>query len=154
MMASRGAELLVGLFVAAGVAALLMLALQVSNLSTLQRGDGYELTAHFDNVGGLTERARVTAAGVTVGRVVDIVYDQRTYTARVTLEIGRRYDRFPEDTSASIHTAGLLGEQYVSLSPGASEEFLGDGGAIRQTQSALVLEELIGQFLFQQAQGD
>lgn len=153
-MASRGAELVVGLFVAAGIAALLVLAVQVSNLRALQRGEGYEVTAHFDDVGGLTERARVSAAGVTVGRVVDITYDQRTYTARVTMEIEQRYDRFPEDTSASIYTSGLLGEQYVALAPGAEEAFLGDGDAIRQTQSAVVLEQLIGQFLFQQGQGD
>ena len=153
-MGSRSVELIVGVFVALGIAALLVLALRVSNLSALQRGGGYELTAHFDNVGGLTERAPVNAAGVTVGRLVDIEYDQRSYTARVTMEIAPRYDRFPRDTSASIYTSGLLGEQYIALAPGASEEYLADGGAIRQTQSAVVLEELIGQFLFRQAQGE
>lgn len=153
MTSSRGVELIVGVFVALGLAALLVLALQVSNLSALQRGEGYELTAHFDNIGGLSERAPVNAAGVTVGRVVEIEYDQRTYTARVTMEIDAAYDRFPEDTSASIYTSGLLGEQYIALAPGASADYLAAGDAIHQTQSAVVLEELIGQFLFQQAQG-
>ena len=152
-MASRSVEIVVGLFVALGLAALFVLAMQVSNLSALQRGEGYEVTAYFSNVGGLKVRSPVNASGVTVGRVVDIEYDQRTFNARVTMEIEQRYDQFPMDTSASIYTSGLLGEQYVSLSPGAEEETLGDGDPIRQTQSAVVLEELIGQFLYEQAQG-
>ena len=145
---------MVGLFVALGMAALLVLALQVSNLGTFSRGGGYTLTAHFDNVGGLSEGAPVNAAGVTVGRVIAIEYDVRTYMARVTLEMRPSQDRFPSDTSASIHTSGLLGEQYVALAPGASETYLADGDVIQHTQSAVVLEELIGQFLFDRAQGD
>lgn len=152
-MASRSVEIVVGLFVALGLAALFVLAMQVSNLSALQRGEGYEVTAYFSNVGGLKTRSPVNAAGVTVGRVVAIEYDQRTFNARVTMEIQRRYDQFPVDTSASIYTSGLLGEQYVALSPGAEEETLGHGDPIHQTQSAVVLEELIGQFLYEQAQG-
>lgn len=152
-MASRKVEIVVGLFVALGLAALLVLALQVSNLGALRGGDGYQVTAHFDNIGGLTERAPVTAAGVTVGRVVDIAYDDRTYTARVTMEIQPQHEQFPLDTNASIYTSGLLGEQYIALGPGAEPDFLQDGGNIRHTQSAVVLEELIGQFLFDRAQG-
>lgn len=152
-MATRGIEIIVGVFVALGLGALLVLAMKVSNLGTLQRGEGYELTAHFDNVGGLKVRSPVSAAGVTVGRVTRIEYDMRTFSARVTLEIEQRYDEFPRDTSASIYTSGLLGEQYVALAPGADEETLGDGDPVRRTQSAVVLEELIGQFLFEKAPG-
>lgn len=151
-MASRSVEIVVGLFVALGIAALLMLALQVSNLSALQRGDGYRVTAYFNNIGGLTERAPVTAAGVTVGRVIDIEYDDETYNARVTMEIAPEHDQFPRDTNASIYTSGLLGEQYIALGPGAEPDYLQDGGQIRHTQSAVVLEELIGQFLYEQGQ--
>lgn len=153
-MTRRGIEIMVGVFVALGLGALLVLALQVSNLGVLERGDVYELTADFDDIGGLKVRSPVNAAGVTVGRVADIDYDMRTYSARVTLEINRQYDRFPLDTSASIHTSGLLGEQYVALVPGAEEETLADGDAIGLTQSALVLEDLIGRFLFDRAEGN
>jgi len=153
-MASRSVEIIVGLFVALGLAALFVLAMKVSNLSALQQGGGYELTAYFSNVGGLKVRSAVSASGVTVGRVVDISYDDRTYNAKVTLEIRDRYDQFPIDTSASIYTSGLLGEQYISLAPGAESEYLKDGGQIRHTQSAVVLEQLIGQFLYSKGQGN
>lgn len=153
-MGSRSVELVVGLFVALGIGALVVLALQVSNLGALRTGDAYTVTAYFDNIGGLTERAPVTAAGVTVGRVVDIDYDDRTYMARVRLTIESGHDRFPQDTSASIYTSGLLGEQYIALGPGADSEYLQEGGTIRQTQSAVVLEELIGQFLYERAQSN
>jgi len=152
-MASRSVEIIVGIFVALGLAALLVLAMKVSNLSSLQQGGGYQLTAYFSNVGGLKERAPVSASGVTVGRVVNISYDDRTYNAKVTMEIRKQYDQFPIDTSARIYTAGLLGEQYISLSPGAESETLKDGGQIRHTQSAVVLEQLIGQFLYQKGKG-
>lgn len=152
-MASRSVEIVVGLFIALGIGALLVLALQVSTLSMLQEGEGYKVVAYFDNVGGLSEQAPVVAAGVTVGRVVDIAYDERTYSARVTMRIASQYDHFPVDTSASIYTSGLLGEQYVALAAGASAEYLHDGSMIRYTQSAMVLEELISQFLYNKAQG-
>jgi phospholipid/cholesterol/gamma-HCH transport system substrate-binding protein len=144
----RSVELLVGAFVGLGIAALFMLAMQVSNLRAFEGGDGYELKARFENVGGLKARSPVTVSGVTVGRVTDIEYDTESYEAVVTMHISPRYERFPKDTSASILTAGLLGEQYVGLDPGGSRQFLGDGDTIRITQSALVFEQIIGQFLF------
>jgi phospholipid/cholesterol/gamma-HCH transport system substrate-binding protein len=153
-MTTRGIEIMVGVFVALGLGALFVLSMQVSNLGVLERGDAYEVTAHFDNVGGLKVRSPVSAAGVTVGRVTGIEYNMRTYSARVTLAIQQQYDRFPRDTSASIQTAGLLGEQYVALEPGAEEEVLAAGDVIDLTQSALVLEELIGRFLFERADAD
>ena len=151
MNASRSAEIGVGLFVAAGLAALFVLAMKVSNLSTLGDADGYVVEARFENVGGLKVRAPVTAGGVRVGRVSAIDYDVDRYEAVVKLAIRPRFDRLPADTSASIFTAGLLGEQYVSLEPGGREEFLAEGDTIRLTQSALVLEQVIGQFLFSEA---
>ena len=150
-MANRNVEILVGLFVALGLAALFMLAMRVSNLSAMASDDGYELIAHFDNVGGLKVRSPVTASGVLVGRVSRIEYDPEFYQARVSMRVDSRFDRFPTDTSASIFTAGLLGEQYIGLQVGAEEDYLGDGGEIRLTQSALVLEQVIGQFLFSKA---
>ena len=151
-MTTRSMEIIVGMFVALGLAALFVLAMQVSNLSVLGARDGYRVIAYFENIGGLKEQAPVSAAGVTVGRVTDIDFDQQTYRARVTMTIGKQYDQFPTDTSASIYTSGLLGEQYVALAPGAEEENLTAGSNIQYTQSAVVLEELIGQFLFNRAQ--
>lgn len=151
MTQTRTVETLVGLFMAAGFAALFMLAMKVSNLSEFTGGDGYQLSARFDNVGGLKVRSPVTMGGVRVGRVTGIGYDQNTYEAVVTLEVDGRYNRLPEDTSASIYTAGLLGEQYVGLEPGGAETFLHDGDQIKLTQSALVLEQIIGQALFSKA---
>lgn len=150
-MQKRASEITVGLFVMAGAAALFLLAMQVSNLSELGGEDGYQITARFINIGGLKPRASVSAGGVRVGRVVDIRYDQQTYEAVVTLEIDSRYDRLPEDTTASIFTAGLLGENYVALEPGGAEAYLSEGDEIELTQSALVLEQVIGQFLFSKA---
>jgi phospholipid/cholesterol/gamma-HCH transport system substrate-binding protein len=149
-MEKRTTELTVGGFVVLGMAALAMLALQVSGLAAIGTPAGYQLNAHFNNIGGLRERAPVKAGGVTVGRVTDIDYDSRTYTARVTLTIDDAYDEFPRDTSASIHTAGLLGEQFVSFEPGGDVDYLGNGDTIEFTESAIVLERLIGQFMFQQ----
>ncbi len=153
-MNSRTLELWVGLFVAVGMAALFMLAMQVSNLSSLGRADGYRLTASFQNVGGLKVRSPVTVSGVRVGRVDAIDYDLKSFSAVVTMLIDDNYHGFPEDTSASIFTAGLLGEQYVALEPGGSMQNLGDGGRIQLTQSALVMEQIIGQFLYSMASGD
>lgn len=147
----RTIEIGVGLFVAAGLAALFMLAMQVSNLSTMSNEQGYELIARFENVGGLKVRSPVSVAGVRVGRVADISFDNETYEAIVRMNIEPRYDRFPTDTSARIFTAGLLGEQYVALEPGGAEEVLKAGDSIQLTQSALVLEQIIGQFLFSKA---
>jgi phospholipid/cholesterol/gamma-HCH transport system substrate-binding protein len=145
-------EILVGVFVAAGFVALFFLAMQVSNLGAVTVGDGYTVTARFHNVGGLKVRAPVSMGGVPLGKVVGIRFDPETFDALVTLEIDRHYDKIPEDTFAKIYTAGLLGEQYVGLSPGGSEKNLVQGSEIRMTQSAIVLEEVIGQFLFSKAQ--
>ena len=150
-MESRSVEIAVGVFVALGIAALLMLALKVSNLSELGGTGGYAITARFDNIGGLKVRSAVSMAGVKVGRVAAIDFDSETYEAVVTLAIESRYDRIPMDSTASIFTAGLLGEQYVGIEAGAEEEYLGQGDAIGLTQSAGILEQLIGQFLYNKA---
>ena len=139
-----------GLFVVAGLAALFMLAMKVSNISSLNDNNGYEVTAYFDNVGGLKVRSPVTASGVTVGRVAAIHYDDKLFEALVTLKLNREY-HLPVDSSASIFTSGLLGEQYVSLEPGGSEEDLKQGDRIKITQSALILEQVIGRVLFSKA---
>jgi len=152
MIQIRTVEILVGSFMAAGFVALFFLAMQVSNLSSSPGGDGYELEARFDNVGSLKERSPVTMAGVRIGRVGEIEFDQQSYEAVVTLRIESRYSAIPDDTFAKIFTAGLLGEQYVGLDPGGSEDYLRDGDQIALTQSALVLEEIIGQFLFSKAE--
>ena len=148
---SRLVELSVGLFVAAGMAALFMLAMQVSNLSNNISGDTYAVSAAFENIGGLKVRSPVTVSGVRVGRVDAIDYDSRAYEAVVTLSIDSRYNSFPKDTSASIFTSGLLGEQYIALEPGGSETNLVEGDRLQLTQSALVIEQLVGQFLYNQA---
>jgi len=135
-------------FVALGLAALLVLAMKVSNLSALTEGEGYRVMARFDNVGGLKVRSPVKMAGVLIGRVVGIRFDSKDYQAVVTMAIRPEYDRIPADTSASIFTAGLLGEQYVGLEAGGEEKYLGQGDEIGLTQSAVVLEQLIGQFLY------
>jgi phospholipid/cholesterol/gamma-HCH transport system substrate-binding protein len=142
---------MVGLFVAAGLAALFMLAMKVSNLSSGGDEEGYEVTARFENIGSLKVRSPVTMAGVRVGRVSAISFDAQTFEAVVTLNISHRYDQLPADTSANIFTAGLLGEQYVGLEAGGDMEVLKQGSEIMLTQSALVLEQLIGQFLFSKA---
>lgn len=150
-MTTRWIEITVGFFVALGLAGLFFLALQVSNITEQRGGDGYEIHAYFNNIGGLKVRAPVTMSGVRVGRVTDIRYDAGRYQARVTLTVSRQYDRLPTDTQASIYTAGLLGEQYISLEPGGEEEVLIHGDVILFTQSAVVLEELIGQFMVNMA---
>ncbi|RLJ18815.1 outer membrane lipid asymmetry maintenance protein MlaD [bacterium endosymbiont of Escarpia laminata] len=151
-MKIRQVEIVVGAFMAAGLVALFFLAMQVSNLSAFTTGEGYAVTARFDNIGGLKVRSPVAMAGVRLGRVVEIRYDQSSYEALVTLRIESQYDQIPDDTFAKIYTSGLLGEQYIGLDPGGSEEMLVDGGEITMTQSALVLEEIIGQFLFSKAE--
>ncbi len=151
-MNSRLVEVAVGAFMAAGLVALFFLAMQVSNLASITTSDGYEVTARFDNIGGLKVRSPVSMAGVRIGRVVDIGYDQKSFEAVVTMQIEPAYDKIPEDTIAKIYTSGLLGEQYVGFDPGGSLENLQQGSEIMITQSALVLEEIIGQFLFSKAE--
>jgi phospholipid/cholesterol/gamma-HCH transport system substrate-binding protein len=152
-MQSRIVEIWVGVFVALGFAALLMLAMQVSNLSSLYADAGYEITARFRNIGGLKVRSPIKMAGVRIGRVSRIDFDNKTYEAIVTMNIERQYDKIPIDTSASILTAGLLGEQYIGLEAGGEAEFLVKNSELNPslTQSAVVLEQLIGKFLYNSA---
>ena len=141
----------VGLFVLLGGAALVFLALQSANLLNLNFRSGYTVTARFDNIGGLKPKAAVRSAGVVVGRVQSIGFDVTTYQARVTLELEKRYV-FPKDSSLKILTSGLLGDQYIGIEPGADENNLAEGDMVTATQSAVVLENLIGQFLYGKAE--
>lgn len=144
--------MLVGLFVMLGVAALLFLALKAGNMLSLNFGQKtYEVTAVFDNAGGLKPRASVSSAGVNVGRVRSISLDPETFQAVVTMDLDSRF-KFPADTSAKILTAGLLGEKYIGLDAGSDDANLEDRGRIAQTQSSIVLENLISQFLFNSAE--
>jgi phospholipid/cholesterol/gamma-HCH transport system substrate-binding protein len=143
-------DLWVGIFVTAGVAALFVLALKVGNASSVNMSDSYRVIAEFDNIGGLKARAPVKSAGVVVGRVESISLDTRNFRANVALRIDKRYP-FPRDSSASILTAGLLGEQYVGMDGGGDEQNLKDGDRLKITQSAIVLEKVIGQFLYGKA---
>jgi len=136
----------VGLFVLLGGAALLFLALKAGNLLSLNFDDTYQVSAKFDNIGGLKVRAAVKSAGVVIGRVESISFDDKTFQARVVLNLHKNV-AFPKDSSAKILTSGLLGEQYIGLEPGAEEKNLAAGDSIKQTQSAVVLENLIGQFI-------
>jgi len=154
MLQKKSTEITVGMFVAAGIAALFMLAMKVSNLSDFTDEAGYHVIAEFENIGGLKTRSPVTMAGVRVGRVGEITLDADSYNARVVLDMNASFDTIPTDTSASIFTAGLLGEQYIGLDAGAEEEFLQDGDVLELTQPALVLEKVISQFLFSKAEGD
>lgn len=140
----------VGLFVVAGILALLFLALRAANLLTLSFDDGYVVTAKFDNIGGLKRQAAVRSAGVVVGRVDDITFDDKTFQAKVALSIEKRFN-FPKDSSLKILTAGLLGEQYIGIEAGADAANLVAGDTISATQSAVVLENLISQFLYSKA---
>ena len=149
-MSRKLLDIWVGFFVVIGFAALLFLALRVGNLSSANFAETYQLTARFDNIGGLKVRGPVKSAGVVVGRVAEIRFDPESYEAQVTMTIDSRY-QFPKDTFASILTAGLLGEQYVGLDAGGDEKMLKAGDAFAKTQSAVVLEKLIGQFMFNKA---
>jgi phospholipid/cholesterol/gamma-HCH transport system substrate-binding protein len=153
-MDRRLVELWVGVFVVAGLAALAMLAFKVGNLTSSDVSNAFLVTAQFENIGGLKAKAPVTLAGVRIGRVSNIVIDKQRYRAVVELMIEGRYDNLPKDSSASILTAGLLGDKYIGLEPGGSEENLKNGDQIMTTTSALVLEKLIGQFLFGKASED
>ncbi|HKK06176.1 MAG: outer membrane lipid asymmetry maintenance protein MlaD [Gammaproteobacteria bacterium] len=151
MWQSRVVEIWVGLFVAAGLAALFMLAMQVSNLSVMSTEGGYTVDSHFDNVSGLKVRAPVTIAGVRIGRVTDIGFDSKTFQAVVTMRISDRYNKIPTDSVAGVYTSGLLGEKYIGIKPGIDDTNLKNGDRVKGGQSALVLEDLIGKFLFNKA---
>ena len=142
----------VGLFVASGIIGLFFLAMQVSNLSSFASEDSYTITARFENSGGLKIKSPVSAAGVKIGRVTDISFDPKTYESVVKMSINSKYNTLPDDTTASIFTAGLLGEQYVNLDAGGSETPLKNNGKIEITQSAIILEKALGQFLFKSAE--
>ena len=147
-------DLWVGLFVIVGIGALLVLALKVGNMGTYSAAQSYILIGNFENIGGLKIRAPVKSAGVVVGRVTDIQFNTQTFDAAVTMSIDSRY-QFPKDTFASILTAGLLGEQYIGLAAGGDDIVLKDGDKIMKTNSAIVLEDMIGRFLFNKAsEGD
>ncbi len=150
-MKLKSIDLLVGLFVLLGFAALVFLAVRAGNMSSsIALSDTYETIARFDNIGGLKPRAAVRSAGVVVGRVTSIRFNDKTYQAEVGLALDRRY-QFPKDSSAKIMTSGLLGEQYIGLEPGGDPEMIKPGERFTLTQSAVVLENLIGQFLYGKA---
>jgi len=146
-MNTRKIEILVGLFVAAGLAALFMLAMKVSNLNIYSNDKGYEIIANFDDASGLKVKSPVTMAGVLIGRVSDIAFDEKIFEAVVKIRIESQYNTLPKDTSASIYTAGLLGEKYIGLEPGGDEENLKNNDKLQLTQSSLVLEKLISRFV-------
>ena len=147
----KNLELWVGLFMAAGILALGMLAFKVGNLTTADVMDSYQIKARFDNVGGLKVKAAVTMAGVRVGRVSSIGFDNTRYQAVVTMDVAGSYKNIPKDSSASILTSGLLGDQYIGIEPGGDDSFLKNGDMFLRTQSALVLEKLVGQVIFNKA---
>lgn len=147
MVAIKKLELAVGVFVALGLVAFFMLAMKVSNIAELGEDKGYKVIARFESIGGLKIRAPVSLAGVRIGRVANIGLDTQTYEAMVTLSIDPQYDRLPTDSSASILTSGLLGEQYVGLEPGGMDTYLKNGSTLKLTQSALVLEKLIARMV-------
>lgn len=147
MRTTRTQEIWVGILVALGIASLFMLATRVSNFTTYSGGTQYSLSVYFDNIGGLKVKSPVTMSGVRVGRVANIGYDPENLQAKVELSIDEQYDFLTSDTQASIYTAGLLGEQYISLETGAEDDTLKNGDSIHHAQSAVVLEELIGRFM-------
>lgn len=149
-MRKSAIDVWVGIFVAIGLLAALFLALKVGNMNAVSFQPTYTITARFDNIGGLKPRAPVKSAGVVVGRIADIRFDDTTYQATVTMTLERIY-QFPKDSAAKILTSGLLGEQYVGLEAGGSDQMLAQGNMITQTQSAVVLENLISQFLYNKA---
>lgn len=147
-MDTRKTEIVVGTFVALGIAAMVTLALKVSSLTSLPGDASYHLKAKFDNIGGLKIRSPVKIGGVVIGRVANIELERQTLTPIVDIAINKDYDQLPTDTSAKINTAGLLGEQFISLSVGSDDSVFKDGQTITQTQSAMVLEDLISKYLF------
>jgi phospholipid/cholesterol/gamma-HCH transport system substrate-binding protein len=151
MMRRTTIDIWVGIFVVAGILAVLFLSVRVGNLGMNKLHDPYELKAAFDNIGGLKVRAPIKSAGVVVGRIESITLDKQNYQAVVTMSMDGRY-RFPRDTFATINTSGLLGEQYIGLEPGGDPDDLAPGATIKKTQSAIVLEKLISQFMFNAAE--
>ncbi|MDK2778532.1 MAG: outer membrane lipid asymmetry maintenance protein MlaD [Pseudomonadota bacterium] len=151
-MRMRYIEISVGIFMVMGIIAIVLMAFRVSGLSLQSTGETYTVKAHFENLGGLTERAKVSMAGVTIGRVTKVYLDTEWYSAVVEMEINKSMSTLTTDTSAAILTAGLLGEKYIGLTVGAEDEYLKEGDWIEDTQSAIVLEELIGRFLFSKAE--
>jgi phospholipid/cholesterol/gamma-HCH transport system substrate-binding protein len=149
-MSKKGIETLVGLFVLLGLAGFVFLSLKAANLASFGARESYVVTARFDNIGGLKARSPVRSAGVNVGRVTSISLDPKTFQGLVVMELDKGV-LFPKDSSAKILTSGLLGDQYIGIEPGADEKNLAAGDTIKQTQSAVVLENLIGQFLFNKA---
>jgi phospholipid/cholesterol/gamma-HCH transport system substrate-binding protein len=143
-------DLWVGIFVVAGLGALLFLALKVGNMTGFDSGNAYTVKAEFENIGGLKPRAPIKSAGVVVGRVSDISFNNESYEAEVSMNLDARF-KFPRDTSAAIMTSGLLGEQYIALEAGGEEKMLAEGDSLKLTQGAVVLENLIGQFLYNKA---
>lgn len=154
MQQNKTVEFATGLFIVLGLMAMFFLLTQTTNIETYRDNAGYMVTARFSNVGSLKVRAPVTMAGVTIGRVESIEFDDTQLDAIVTLKINARYDKLPADTSASILTSGLLGEKYVGLEPGADVEYLASNDEILFTQSAIVLENLVSKYLFDQASGE
>ncbi len=152
-MTTRFMEIAVGLFVVIGGAALFVLAMSVSNFGSISSKEGYYLTAYFENIGGLKVRSAITVSGVRVGQISDIVFDPERLQAKVTLRVDLRHNYFSSDTAASIYTAGLLGEQYIALEPGAEDDTLSNGDEIEFTQSAVVLEEIISKFISNASSG-
>lgn len=146
-MRMRTVEISVGAFMLAGILAMFVLALKVSGLSLSTSKTSYHVSAEFDNVGALKKRAKVAMAGVIIGKVTDVSLDKHTYMAKVEMEIDSDVDNIPIDSTAAIVTAGLLGEKYISISIGGDEQFLKEGDRIEDTQSALILEDLIGKVL-------
>ena len=149
-MQRKPLDIWVGFFVLLGAAALMFLALKAGNMSSLSFDKTYTVSSRFDNIGGLKPRAPVKSAGVVVGRVGDISFDDQDYRALVTLQLQEKY-KFPKDSSAKILTSGLLGEQYIGIEPGGDETYLASGDHIQMTQSAIVLENLISQFIYSKA---
>jgi phospholipid/cholesterol/gamma-HCH transport system substrate-binding protein len=149
---SRTLELVVGFFITLGIAALLMLSLKVSNLSNFWGNNEYEISAYFSNVGGLKIKSPVKMGGVKIGSISDIQYDESKFQALVKMKINARYTKIPQDTSAVVYTAGLLGEQYIGFEPGGDDQFLKNGSQMTLTQSAVILEQLISRVLYQFAE--
>ncbi len=153
MQSTKTQDTLVGIFVASGIAALFFMAMQISSLGSFSSSDTYQINARFDNSGSLKVKSPISVAGVHIGRITNISIDSESYESIIEMAINAKY-RLPDDTTASIFTAGLLGEQYIHLEPGGSDEFISEGGAIDITQSAIVLEDVIGQFLIKTAENN
>ena len=153
MQQTRSVEVGTGLFVLLGLAALLFLTTQTAGTNSFSDGESFTVTARFENVGSLKDRAPVAMSGVTIGRVTSVEFDPVMLNAEVTFQIDRRFNQIPDDSDASILTAGLLGSQYIGLQPGGSDLYLEEGSEIQFTQSAIVIENLISKYLFSNSSG-